>query len=95
MANVNNTSGNGGASTEDKAVRKMIRRMPKRKVCAFCAEHQSEIDYKDLARLRKFITEKGKIIPRRMSGVCAEHQRDLANAIKRAREMALLPYCGD
>lgn len=85
----------GAAASEDKAVKKMIRRMPKRKVCAFCAEHATEIDYKDVARLRKFTTEKGKILPRRMSGVCAEHQRDLAIAIKRAREMALMPYCGD
>lgn len=79
-------------NSDDKNVRKMIKRIPKKKVCAFCAEKVTEIDYKDLPRLRRFITEKGKIIPRRMSGVCAEHQRTLATAIKRARVMALLPF---
>ena len=68
----------------------MIRRMPKRKVCAFCAEHQTEIDYKDVARLRKFTTEKGKILPRRITGNCLEHQKKLAIAIKRARVIALV-----
>ncbi len=68
------------------------KRMPKKKVCQFCVEHATEIDYKDVAKLRKYITEKGKILPRRMSGVCAKHQRPLATAIKRARIMALLPF---
>ena len=71
------------------------KRVPKKKVCVFCVEHATEIDYKDVAKLRRFITEKGKILPRRMSGVCAKHQRPLANAIKRARVMALLPYKAD
>ena len=71
------------------------KRVPKKKVCVFCVEHANEIDYKDVAKLRRFITEKGKILPRRMSGVCAKHQRILANAIKRARVMALLPYKAD
>ncbi len=70
-------------------------RAPKKKVCTFCVEHIDEIDYKDIAKLRRFITEKGKILPRRMSGVCAKHQRVLATAIKRARVMALLPYKAD
>ena len=68
------------------------KRAPKKKVCIFCVEHANEIDYKDVAKLRRFITEKGKILPRRMSGVCSKHQRPLAIAIKRARVMALLPY---
>lgn len=68
------------------------RRMPKKKVCAFCVEHVDDIDYKDAAKLRKYMTEKGKILPRRMSGVCAKHQRALAGAIKKSRVMALLPY---
>jgi len=72
-----------------------IKRMPKKKVCMFCVEHIEDIDYKDFGRLRRFITEKGKILPRRMSGVCAKHQRPLAIAIKRARVMALLPYKAD
>ena len=71
------------------------RRMPKKKVCTFCVEKINDIDYKDVARLRKFITEKGKMLPRRMTGVCAKHQRVLAIAIKRARQMALLPYKAD
>lgn len=62
-----------------------------KKVCAFCAE-KSTIDYKDIAKLRRYMTEKGKIIPRRTTGLCAKHQRELQSAIKRARVMALLPY---
>ncbi len=67
----------------------------RRKVCQFCVEKATTIDYKDTARLRKYITERGKIMPRRMSGVCARHQRDLSVAIKRARVMALLPYVAE
>ena len=71
------------------------KRTPRRKVCQFCVDKSDEIDYKDIAKLRKFVTEKGKILPRRMSGVCAAHQRVLATAIKRARIMALLPFKGE
>lgn len=71
---------------------KKVRRQPKKKVCAFCVEKVADIDYKDIAKLRRHITEKGKIMPRRTTGVCAEHQRQLATAIKRARIMALLPF---
>ena len=67
----------------------------RRKVCQFCVDHVEHIDYTDTARLRKFITERGKILPRRMSGVCAEHQRTLAKAIKTARQVALLPYVAE
>lgn len=70
-------------------------RKSRRKVCAFCVDKMTHIDYKDIVRLRKFITERGKIMPRRMSGVCARHQRDLSIAIKRARIVALLPYVSD
>ncbi|MBQ9942555.1 MAG: 30S ribosomal protein S18 [Christensenellaceae bacterium] len=70
-------------------------RRPRKKVCAFCAEKATSIDYKDVAKLRKFITESGKISPRRATGVCAKHQRELAIAIKRARIMALLPYVAE
>jgi len=70
-------------------------RKGRRKVCGFCVDKLTYIDYKDTNRLRKFITERGKIMPRRMSGVCAKHQRDLAIAIKRARIVALLPYVAD
>ena len=67
----------------------------RRKVCVFCADKVSFIDYKDSAKLRKFISERGKILPRRISGTCAKHQRDLNTAIKRARQAALLPYISD
>lgn len=86
--NVNKTN-----DTDDKS--KKFRRAPKKKVCAFCVEKVEEIDYKDVTRLKRFITEKGKIVPRRASGVCAEHQRQLSTAIKRARAIALLPYKGE
>lgn len=66
--------------------------VPKRKVCPFCAEKVTQIDYKDPIRLGRFITDRGKIGPRRMTGACAKHQRVLAEAIKRARHLALLPY---
>ena len=81
---------------EEKApVKKAFKKLPRKKVCVFCQEKVSEIDYKDVNRLKKFITEGGKIIPRRMSGTCAAHQRILATAIKRARITALLPFKGE
>ena len=61
-------------------------RRPRRKVCSFCVDKVEEIDYKDVAKLRKFITERGKILPRRITGTCAKHQRQLTIAIKRARK---------
>ena len=67
----------------------------RKKVCPFCTDKVTKIDYKDADLLNKYITERGKIIPKRMSGVCAVHQRELASAIKRARVMALLPYARD
>ena len=83
-------SHNKNAEGDDKI--KKVRRTQKKKVCPYCVEKASEIDYKDVAKLKRFVTEKGKIIPRRTSGVCAEHQRALTTAIKRARQMALLPF---
>ena len=72
------------------------RRMTRRKKpCSFCIDKATSIDYKDLPRLRRFITERGKILPRRMTGTCAQHQRQLSMAIKRARIMAMLPYSID
>ena len=67
-------------------------RKPRRKVCAFCVDKAKSVDYKDVVKLRRSVTESGKIMPRRMTGVCAKHQRMLATAIKRARVVALLPY---
>jgi small subunit ribosomal protein S18 len=75
--------------------RRMRRGRPRRKICAFCADKSKSIDYKDTMKLKRFLTERGKIQPRRTSGVCAKHQRALAMAIKRARMMALLPYTQD
>ncbi len=68
------------------------RRFQRRKICRFCADKIDEIDYKDIKRLRNLITERGKIIPRRISGNCAKHQRQLGTAIKRARNIALMPF---
>ena len=81
---------------EEKAPeKKVFKKMPRKKVCAFCQEKIAEIDYKDVNRLKKYITEGGKIVPRRMSGTCAAHQRKVAVAIKRARIASLLPFKGE
>ena len=64
----------------------------RRKVCVFCAQNAKPIDYKDTATLRKYISERGKILPRRVTGNCQQHQRDITTAVKRARHVALLPY---
>ncbi len=81
--------------SEDRGKRNNRGRRMKRRVCAFCVDKVDHIDYKDTARLRKFLTERGKIMPCRMSGTCAKHQRKLAAAIKQARVVALLPYVMD
>ena len=73
----------------------MMNTFRRRKVCKFCENKIDDIDYKDVRRLRNFMTERGKIIPRRISGNCAKHQRHLTVAIKRARSIALLPYVAD
>lgn len=70
-------------------------RRPRKKVCYFCAEKTEHIDYKDINKLKKFITERAKIMPRRMTGTCAEHQRKLTTAIKKARQIALLPFISE
>jgi small subunit ribosomal protein S18 len=81
---------------EEKApVKKVFKKLPRKKLCVFCQEKVDVIDYKDVNRLKKFITEGGKILPRRMSGTCAAHQRLVATAIKRARIAALLPFKGE
>ncbi|MBQ7380962.1 MAG: 30S ribosomal protein S18 [Clostridia bacterium] len=76
-----------------RSARPMMRK--RKKICIFCADKVDFIDYKDTGKLRKFISERGKILPRRISGTCAKHQRDLNTAIKRARQAALLPYIAD
>ena len=70
-------------------------RKPKKKVCQFCQDKIDYIDYKDVAKLRRFVSERAKILPRRVTGTCACHQRELTVAIKRARYVALLPYVSD
>lgn len=66
-----------------------------KKVCSFCLDRIDRVDYKDIPRLRKYVSERGKIIPRRVTGTCAFHQRELTVAIKRARYVALMPYVTD
>lgn len=67
----------------------------RKKVCQFCADRTEFIDYKDIAKLKKYMTERAKILPRRVTGCCAYHQRELTTAIKRARQLALIPYAAD
>lgn len=71
------------------------KRVKKKKVCSFCADKIEHIDYKEYGRLRKYITERGKILPRRITGNCAKHQRQLTIAIKRARNLALLQFTSE
>jgi len=80
---------------KEERVKKYRKPVSKKKVCAFCLDKSNTIDYKDVAKLRRYITENGKILPRRQTGVCSTHQRELAQAIKRARNMALLPFKGE
>ncbi|MGB4337354.1 MAG: 30S ribosomal protein S18 [Bacillota bacterium] len=74
---------------------KRERRRSRRRVCSFCVDKVESIDYKDVARLRRYISERGKIIPRRISGNCAKHQRQMTVAVKRARIVALLPFTAE
>ena len=82
-------------AVDEKVAPRKFKKQSRKKVCNFCVEHSKAIDYKDVNKLRRFVTEKGKILPRRQTGVCAKHQRELTTAIKRARFMALLPYVGE
>lgn len=69
--------------------------MRRRKICQFCADKAETVDYKNVEKLRKYITDRGKILPKRITGTCAVHQRDVTTAVKRARVVALLPYSAD
>ena len=80
---------------EEKQAKRPMKRPARKKVCAFCVEKAEHIDYKDVAKLKKYVSENGKILPRRMTGVCAQHQRALSSAIKNARLVALLPFKGE
>jgi len=79
----------------DEKFSKRPKRMPKKKVCVFCADKSKTIDYKDVNTLKRYVTEKGKIVPRRQTGTCAMHQRELTTAVKRARNMAILTFRGE
>lgn len=83
------------AEKVEKEGRRMGARRGRKKICAFCSEKVEQIDYKDAAMLRRFISERAKILPRRVTGTCACHQRGLTQAIKRARHLALLPFSND
>ncbi|HLH68042.1 MAG TPA: 30S ribosomal protein S18 [Candidatus Dormibacteraeota bacterium] len=72
-----------------------MKKRSSRKVCSFCAERIDYIDYKEVSRLRRYLSERGKILPRRITGTCAKHQRRLTSALKRARHIALLPFTTD
>ncbi len=79
----------------DRGARRPRGRKPRRKVCSFCVDKIEFIDYKDVGRIRRFTNERGKILPRRMTGNCAKHQRQLSESVKRARAVALLPFTVD
>ena len=79
----------------EKTERPVRTRRAKKKVCIFCVDKVESIDYKETGKLRRYISERGKIVPRRISGNCAKHQRQLTVAIKRARQIALLPFVAE
>lgn len=87
--------GSNRDSGDKEGGRGMRPRRTRRKVCQFCADKIEHLDYKDIGKLRKFISERGKILPKRMSGNCARHQRELTISIKRARHIAMLPFSGE
>lgn len=94
---MNNNNSTSNVNNKQQEVKKNGFRVRKtrKKVCSFCVEKSNFIDYKDVNKLRKFITERGKILPRRISGACAKHQREVTRAIKLARNIVLLPFTTD
>ena len=86
---------NKAADNNTNNVNRAAKPRKRRKVCQFCVDKMTHVDYKDTARLRKYLSERGKILPRRTTGTCAMHQRQVTEAIKRARQIALLPYVAD
>ena len=80
---------------KEKTERPFRARKAKKKVCQFCVDKVVDIDYKDVAKLRRYVSERAKILPRRITGTCAKHQRQLTSAIKRARHIALLPFSAE
>lgn len=97
MDNNQNTAPKTEKTEKTESTQRNYRQAPRRrkKVCVFCAEKIDYIDYKDTARLRKFVSERSKLLPRRITGTCSKHQRQLTLAIKRSRQMALMPYISD
>lgn len=93
--NRDSRGGSRGGSSDFKRNSNSRVRRTRRKVCQFCVDKIDTIDYKDVPKLRKYITERGKILPRRISGTCAKHQRVLTESIKRSRNIALLPFTTD
>jgi small subunit ribosomal protein S18 len=87
--------GSGGGSGDGQGRKQNKFRRPRRKVCGFCIDKTTYIDYKNATKLKRYTSERGKIEPRRKTGTCAKHQRSLAVAIKRARDIALLPFVTD
>lgn len=81
--------------SEERVVKRNIKRPSRKKVCNFCVDKVTEIDYKDTNKLKRYVSERGKILPRRITGTCAKHQRALTVAIKRARHIALMPYVAE
>lgn len=82
----------GFKRNNDNSAGGQMKRKPRKKICQFCQEKATSIDYKEVGKLKKYISERGKILPRRITGTCAKHQRMVTNAIKRSRAIALLPY---
>ena len=80
---------------KEKTERPFRARKAKKKVCQFCVDKVQDIDYRDIAKLRRYVSERAKILPRRITGTCAKHQRQLTTAIKRARHIALLPFSAE
>lgn len=89
---MNDTRKSGGGASAPRGKKQFMRR---RKVCKFCVERIDKIDYKDYRTLQQFVAERGKIIPRRITGTCTQHQRRLTRAIKQARQIALLPFAAE
>ena len=91
----NNRGGSRDSYDKGEGKGGMRMRRARKKVCSFCVDKVTDIDYKEVAKIRKYVSERGKILPRRISGNCAKHQRQLTMAIKRARVVALLPYTAE
>lgn len=90
---MDNKNNKNAANGDDKT--RVRRRPAKKRVCEFCQDKIAHVDYKDVEKLKHFVADNGKILPRRASGACALHQRELTVAVKRARQMVLLPYTGE